>query len=65
MAQMHIDAAKQILHFPFLEFGGFFMGISVYTSQLLKNYKRKAGEVKALRKDMREIAKIVLKSRRT
>lgn len=36
------------------------MGISVYTSLLLKDYRRKAGEIKALRKDLREIAKIIL-----
>ena len=30
------------------------MAISVYTSLLLKDYKRKAGEIKALRKELRE-----------
>lgn len=37
------------------------MGISVYTSLLIKDYKRKAGEIKALRKDLREMVKVVLK----
>lgn len=37
------------------------MATSVYTSLLLKDYKRKAGEIKALRKDLREMAKVVLK----
>jgi hypothetical protein len=40
------------------------MGMSVYTSLLIKDYKRKAGDVKALRKDLREIAKIVLMKQR-
>lgn len=40
------------------------MGMSVYTSLLIKDYKRKAGDVKALRKDLREIAKIVLMKER-
>lgn len=29
------------------------MGTSVYTSLLIKDYKRKGGEIKALRKDLR------------
>lgn len=36
------------------------MATSVYTSLLLKDYKRKAGEIKALRKDLRETVKVVL-----
>ncbi|MFA5370405.1 MAG: hypothetical protein WC298_00345 [Sideroxydans sp.] len=36
------------------------MATSVYTSMLLKDYKRKAGEIKALRKEVSEIAKVVL-----
>lgn len=35
------------------------MGIFVYTSLLIKEYRLNAGEVKALRKDFREIAKTV------
>jgi len=40
------------------------MAISVYTSLLVKDYKRKAGEIKALRKELREAAKVVLKKER-
>lgn len=40
------------------------MAISVYTSLLIKDYKRKAGEIQALRKDLREIAKVTLKKER-
>lgn len=40
------------------------MAISVYTSLLLKDYKRKAGEIKALRKEVRELAKSVLQKER-
>lgn len=36
------------------------MATSVYTSLLVKDYKRKAGEIKALRKELRESAKVVL-----
>ena len=36
------------------------MGTSVYTSLLKKDYKRKAGEIKALRLELRESAKLVL-----
>lgn len=36
------------------------MGTSVYTSLLLKDYKRKAGEIKAMRKELRDLAKAVL-----
>ncbi|SRR6266481_704500 len=40
------------------------MSISVYTSLLIKDYKRKAGEIKALRKELREIAKVTLTKER-
>lgn len=40
------------------------MGTSVYTSLLIKDYKRKGGEIKALRKDLREMAKVVLEKER-
>lgn len=40
------------------------MGTSVYTSLLIKDYKRKKGEIKALRKDLRELAKVVLAKER-
>ena len=40
------------------------MATSVYTSLLLKDYKRKAGEIKTLRKELREMAKIVLEKER-
>jgi len=36
------------------------MGTSVYTSLLIKDYRRKAGEIQVLRKDLRELAKAVL-----
>lgn len=36
------------------------MGTSVYTSLLIKDYRRKAGEVKALRKELRELVRVVL-----
>jgi hypothetical protein len=36
------------------------MGKSVYISLLIKDYRRKAGEVRSLRKDLREMAKVVL-----
>lgn len=36
------------------------MGISVYTSLLLKDHKRKRGEVIALRKELRELSRAVL-----
>lgn len=35
------------------------MGTSVYTSLMLKDFKRKKGEVKALRKELRELCKVV------
>lgn len=40
------------------------MGTSVYTSLLLKDYKRKAGEIIALKKELREAAKVVLAKER-
>lgn len=40
------------------------MGTSVYTSLLIKDYKRKAGEIKALRKELREAAKVVIAKER-
>ena len=36
------------------------MGTSVYTSLLIKDYKRKLGNIKAIRKDLSDLAKIVL-----
>lgn len=36
------------------------MGQSVYTSLLIKDFKRKAGDIKSLRKDLRDLAKIVI-----
>lgn len=36
------------------------MGTSVYTSLLLKDYRRKAGELKNLKKELRELAKVVI-----
>jgi hypothetical protein len=36
------------------------MATSVYTSLLKKDYRRKAGVIKALRKELREFAKLVL-----
>lgn len=36
------------------------MATSVYTSLLAKDYKRKLGEIKALRKELRELAKVVI-----
>lgn len=35
------------------------MGTSVYTSLLIKDYKRKAGEIIALRKELREMARLI------
>ena len=35
------------------------MGASVYTSLMLKDFKRKKGEIKALRKELRELCKVV------
>lgn len=40
------------------------MATSVYTSLLINDYKRKAGEVIALRKELREAAKVVLAKER-
>lgn len=40
------------------------MATSVYTSLLAKDYKRKLGEIKALRKELREIAKVTLERER-
>lgn len=40
------------------------MATSVYTSLLIKDYKRKAGNIKALRKELREMAKVVLEEER-
>lgn len=37
------------------------MAISVYKSLLIKDYKRKASEIKALRRELRELAKLMLK----
>lgn len=36
------------------------MGTSVYTSLLIKDFKRKAGNIKAIRKDLSDLAKVVL-----
>jgi len=36
------------------------MGTSVYTSLLIKDYRRKAGELRNLRKELREMAKVVM-----
>jgi hypothetical protein len=36
------------------------MATSVYTSLLKKDYRRKAGEIKSLRKELRESARLVL-----
>ena len=36
------------------------MGTTVYTSLLIKDFKRKSGNIKALRKDLRESVKVVL-----
>ncbi|MDP3210612.1 hypothetical protein [Methylotenera sp.] len=36
------------------------MGTSVYTSLLIKDFKRKAGNIKALRKDLRDLARVVM-----
>lgn len=36
------------------------MGMSVYTSLLLKDHRRKRGEVIALRKELRELSRAVL-----
>jgi len=33
---------------------------SVYTSLLIKDFKRKAGNIKALRKDIRDLARVVI-----
>lgn len=40
------------------------MGTSVYTSLLIKDFKRKAGNIKAVRKDLRELVKVVLEMER-
>lgn len=40
------------------------MATSVYTSLPLNDYKRKAGEIKALRKELREAARVVLAKER-
>jgi len=40
------------------------MGTSVYTSLLIKDFKRKAGNIKAVRKDLRELAKVLLELER-
>ncbi len=40
------------------------MATSVYTSLLRKDYKRKAGEIIALKKELREAAKVVLAKER-
>lgn len=40
------------------------MGTSVYTSLLIKDFKRKAGNINAVRKDLRELVKVVLEMER-
>ncbi len=36
------------------------MGGSVYTSLLIKDFRRKAGNIKAIRKDLRDLASVVI-----
>ena len=36
------------------------MGTSVYTSLLIKDYKRKLGEIKAMRRELRDMVHLVL-----
>ena len=40
------------------------MATSFYTSLLMKNYRRRAGGVKALRKELREMVKVLLEMER-
>jgi len=36
------------------------LGGSVYTSLLIKDFRRKAGNIKAIRKDLRDLASVVI-----
>lgn len=40
------------------------MATSVYTSMLIKDFRRKAGEIKSIRNDLKELVKVVLEMER-